>query len=233
LNLFYTPAPITDHLLLEGEEAHHCARVLRLREGDTLCVTDGRGTLAECELTTVWVKSCEARVVKTTSGYGKRDFCLHLAVAPTKNLSRFEWFLEKATEIGIDEITPLLCEHSERVTVKTDRLQKILVSAMKQSLKAYLPLLNEPVKFADFIRQPRAGGRFIAYCSGDDRKHLKEAYTRGKDAVVIIGPEGDFSEKEVEMALVAGYVPVSLGKSRLRTETAALAACHMINLMNE
>lgn len=219
--------------MLEGDEARHCARVLRLKAGDTLFVTDGRGTLAECMLTAISAKTCEARVVKITEDYGKRGFCLHVAVAPTKNPGRFEWFLEKATEIGIDEITPLVCEHSERVTVNIQRLKKILVAAMKQSLKAYLPVLHEPVKFADFILLRHAGSRFIAHCSGEERRHLKQACTAGEHAVVVIGPEGDFSEREIVLSQKAGFIPVTLGASRLRTETAALAACHIINLVNE
>lgn len=165
-------------------------------------------------------------------GYGKRPFSLHMAVAPTKNIARFEWFLEKATEIGVDEITPLICEHSERVHMRVDRLQKIILSAAKQSLKTYLPVLHEPMKFDDFIRLNLPASRFVAYVEESQPLHLKMAYTNG-DCAVLIGPEGDFSKKEMEVAVQNGFTSVSLGPSRLRTETAAIVACHIINIANE
>jgi len=167
-----------------------------------------------------------------TPNYGKRRFRLHLAVAPTKNTARFEWFLEKATEIGIDEITPLVCEHSERVQIRIDRLQKIILSAAKQSLKTYLPILHEPMKFDDFISLNHPASRFVAYVEEHQPLHLKTVYQNG-DCVVLIGPEGDFSKKEMELAFQQGFKPVSLGPSRLRTETAAIVACHIINIANE
>ena len=164
--------------------------------------------------------------------YGKRPFSLHLAVAPTKNIARFEWFLEKATEIGVDEITPLICEHSERVQLRIDRLQKIILAAAKQSIKTYLPILHEPRKFDDFIRLNLPAARFVAYVEEHQPLHLKTAYQQG-DCIVLIGPEGDFSRKEMDAAFRQGFNPVSLGPSRLRTETAAVVACHIINIANE
>ncbi len=171
-------------------------------------------------------------LTNVTPDYGKRPFRLHMAVAPTKNIARFEWFLEKATEIGIDEITPLICEHSERVNIRIDRLQKIILSAAKQSLKTYLPVLNEPMKFDDFIRLNLPALRFVAYVEEHQTLHLKAAYQTG-NCTVLIGPEGDFSKREMEAAFQNGFVPVSLGPSRLRTETAAIVACHTINIANE
>ena len=163
---------------------------------------------------------------------GKRPFRLHLAVAPTKNIDRYEWFLEKATEIGIDEITPLICEHSERVQVRTDRLQKIILSAAKQSIKTYLPVLHEAVKFNDFITMNHPSARFVAYVEELQPLHLKSVYQSG-DCTILIGPEGDFSKREMSNALETGFQSVSLGPSRLRTETAAVVACHIINILNE
>lgn len=171
-------------------------------------------------------------LVSVTTDYGKRPFRLHLAVAPTKNIARFEWFLEKATEIGVDEITPLICEHSERVQIRIDRLQKIILSAAKQSLKTYLPILNEPMKFDAFTRSNLPASRFVAYVEEHQPIHLKTAYQNG-DCTVLIGPEGDFSKIEMDKAFQQGFKPVSLGTSRLRTETAAIVACHIINIVNE
>ena len=156
-----------------------------------------------------------------------------MAVAPTKNINRFEWFLEKATEIGVDEITPIICENSERRIVKTDRLNKIVISAMKQSLKAYLPKLNEPTKLSDFINRKTENTKYIAYCSEDHRGLLKNISSQNEEVEILIGPEGDFSIKEVETAMANNYKAISLGPSRLRTETAAVVACHTVNLLNE
>jgi len=167
-----------------------------------------------------------------TSDFGKGSFRFNMDVAPTKNIARFEWFLEKATEIGVDEITPLICEHSERVQIRIDRLQKIILSAAKQSLKTYLPVLHEPTKFDDFIKLNYPDSRFVAYVEEHQPLHLKSAYHNG-DCTVLIGPEGDFSKKEMEKAFQQEFKPVSLGPSRLRTETAAIVACHIINIVNE
>jgi len=171
-------------------------------------------------------------LLNVTPEYGKRPFSLHMAVAPTQNIARFEWFLEKATEIGVDEITPLLCEHSERVSIRVDRLQKIILSAAKQSVKTYLPVLHEPAKFENFIRLNHSPSRFVAYVEEHQSKHLKTAYKSG-NCTILIGPEGDFSKSEMESAIHQKFEPVSLGPSRLRTETAAIVACHIINIANE
>jgi 16S rRNA (uracil1498-N3)-methyltransferase len=163
----------------------------------------------------------------------QRPFSLHLAVAPTKNIDRFEWFLEKATEIGITEITPVICEHSERTNLRTDRLLKVLISAMKQSLNLHLPVLNEPVRFSDFLKKDFSGQKFIGYVEEKQEILLKERYQKGSDCVILIGPEGDFSKEEIEKAKQNGFETISLGNSRLRTETAAIVATMTINLLND
>lgn len=217
---------------LGSEESFHCIKVLRMRAGDKINLSDGRGNLYEGQILAQDIKSCPVMLLSVLPDSGKRSFRLHMAVAPTKNIARFEWFLEKATEIGIDEITPLLCEHSERVQIRTDRLQKIILSAAKQSIKTYLPVMHEPVKFGDFIRLNHPSARFVAYVEENQPLHLKTAYQQG-DCTVMIGPEGDFSKKEIETAIEKGFEPVNLGPSRLRTETAAVVACHIINIANE
>ena len=203
-----------------------------MRTGETLHLTDGKGNLFEGQILAQDLKSCPVMLTSVIPDYGKRPFLLHMAVAPTKNIARFEWFLEKATEIGIDEITPLICEHSERVQIRVDRLQKIILSAAKQSIKTYLPTLHEPMKFDDFIKMNHTTSRFVAYVEEHQPMHLKTAYQKG-DCIVLIGPEGDFSRKEMDSAFQQGFNPVSLGPSRLRTETAAIVACHIINIANE
>ncbi len=222
------PCPIT----LGSEESYHIVKVLRMRVGDIINLSDGTGNLYEGQILTQEPKGCSVMLSAMEAEYGKRPFKLHLAVAPTKNIARFEWFLEKATEIGIDEITPLICEHSERVQIRIDRLQKIILSAAKQSIKAYLPKLHEPMKFPDFIKLNHTASRFVAYVEEKQPIHLKTAYHQG-DCTILIGPEGDFSRKEMDLARMHQFNPVSLGPARLRTETAAIVACLVINLLNE
>ncbi len=235
MQLFYTYEVKDGLAFLKEEEARHCVQVLRKNVGDRLYLIDGNGGLYEAELIEAHKKNCVLSILKEQLAYNKRSFYLHLAIAPTKNISRFEWFLEKATEIGIDEITPILCKHSERKVIKMGRLEKILLSATKQSLKAYLPKLNELTKFATFLKkmeEENFDSRYIAYCR-DENIHLKENYKSGNNVLLLIGPEGDFSEQEVELAKTAGYQGTSLGKSRLRTETAGIVACHALNFLNE
>jgi 16S rRNA (uracil1498-N3)-methyltransferase len=233
MNLFYAPAIQGNLFTLDEEESKHCIRVLRLKKGDILHLTDGKGNLYETAISDDHPKRCSVEVLSVQSRYMKRDFCVHIAIAPTKNPGRMEWFLEKVTEIGVDEITPLICEHSERTFINTSRLEKILVSAMKQSLKAYLPKLHDPAEFNPFIQKPFSGQKFIGYCEQDETKLLKNLYKTGENALILIGPEGDFSGKEIREAKNSGFIPISLGKSRLRTETAGIVACHTINLANE
>ncbi|MCX6266593.1 MAG: 16S rRNA (uracil(1498)-N(3))-methyltransferase [Bacteroidetes bacterium] len=232
MQLFYISGVEGNLCVLSEEESWHCMKVMRLGVGDEIDLTDGVGNLYHGHLTTIHQKGCRAEIsaVKTIP---KNPWRLHIAIAPTKNIDRFEWFLEKATEIGIDEITPLFCEHSEREIVKLPRLEKVIVSAMKQSLKAWLPKLNEPAKYKEFIRRDFNGQKFIGYCETGDESALHTIYLKGSEVLVLIGPEGDFSKNEVDLSVMSGFSPVSLGSSRLRTETAGIVACHTIGLLNQ
>lgn len=232
MHVFYTPDIQVSNELPE-EEAQHCTRVLRLNIEDEITLTDGKGNFYQAEITAATNKRCQVAIKETRYQEPLWPCHLHIAMAPTKNMDRNEWFAEKATEIGFDELTFLNCRFSERKVIKTERISKILVSAIKQSLKARLPKLNEMTDFHTFIQQDFEGQKFIAHCYEGEKKQLKEALTPGEDALVLIGPEGDFSEEEVQKAIEHGFVPISLGKSRLRTETAALVACHTLNLMNQ
>ena len=234
MQLFYTPDLSGGVYTLSEEESKHCARVLRLAEGDTVHLTDGRGNFHTARITAASPKRCEVAVTETVREYGKRPYTLTMAVAPTKNNDRFEWFLEKATEIGIDRVIPLECARSERRVCKTDRGNKVIESAMKQSLKAYRPQLDGITPFAEVARMPFDGDKFIAHCGeGADKKLLRDVVQRGRDVWMLIGPEGDFSPEEIRLARENGFREISLGASRLRTETAALAACHTVALINE
>ena len=230
--LFYVP-DIADSWELSEEEAAHALRVLRLSEGDGLEITDGSGNLYTSRVASVSGKHCYVEAVEGTEVPKGWKGNIHVAIAPTKNMDRIEWFVEKATEIGLDAVTFLNCRFSERKVVKTDRVERIVVSAMKQSLKYRKPEVGEMVDFKKFIAEERPGEKFIAHCHDSERVLLKDVLVPGEDATVLIGPEGDFSPEEVEMAIKAGYRPVSLGSSRLRTETAALVACHTFILKNE
>ena len=206
---------------------------MRLEKGDEITLVDGRGGLFTAQIADPNPKRCLVEVIQSELNFGMKNYRIHIAIAPTKNMDRMEWFLEKATEIGIDRITPLLCRYSERKEVKLDRLEKVIVSAMKQSLKAYLPKLDDLTKFSDFIKQPFEGQKFIAHCEEQHRELLKNAIIPSGNYLILIGPEGDFSSEEIRMAIDAGFAPVSLGDSRLRTETAGVVACHTFNLLNE
>jgi len=229
--IFFAPQILTDNTLPE-EESAHCIKVLRKKEGDLILITDGLGNFFDAQIEDAHPKHCKVTILETIKQIKPWNSRIHIAFAPTKNMDRNEWFAEKATEIGIDRITPLLCRYSERREIKLPRLQKILVSAMKQSQKAYLPELDSMTVFNDFIKQPFEGQKFIAHCYPGEKKLLKEIYTKGENVLILIGPEGDFSEKEVEMALKNGFESISLGESRLRTETAALVACNTIQIIN-
>jgi len=233
MQLFYVPNISGGEFILDETESKHAVRVLRLQKGSRVQVVNGTGGFYEAEITDVNQKKCRLSIIKSQLEFGKKDFHLHIAIAPTKNNDRFEWFLEKATEIGIDEITPLITSHSERKTVNPERLEKILVSAMKQSLKAYLPKLNELTSFKELITNNKTDINFIAYCDEIKKTHLKNLATKGNNTLILIGPEGDFSPDEVKLAIENGYQVVSLGESRLRTETAGIVACHIVNLANE
>ena len=232
MHLFYNPDLDPEFFSLSEEETRHITKVLRLTEGDHIFLTDGIGTLCEAVILNAQSKKCLVQCGPLKHEYDKRPFHLHIAIAPTKNIDRFEWFLEKSTEIGIDEITPLYCSRSERNHLKTERLKKVLIAALKQSLKAYLPKLNEPVEFSKFITKNAEGSKLIAYCETGNEAELQKVYQKGSDSLILIGPEGDFSLEEVDQAIKHDFIPISLGKSRLRTETAGVVACHTINLLN-
>ena len=233
MHLFYTPDLLTDTYRLSEEESKHCVRVLRLTEGEKLFLVDGKGLFCEAVIISANPKACILNVTNRKSNYAKRDYQLTIGVAPTKNIDRYEWFLEKATEIGIDIVIPLLSRYSERKEIKTERLEKVMVSAMKQSIKAYLPILNPMQTFKKTISDPFSGQKFIAHCYEGEKPLLRDVVEKGKDILILIGPEGDFSTEEVELAINEGFIPISLGTSRLRTETAALVACHTVNLINQ
>ena len=233
MHIFYTPDISGKTYTLDETESKHCVRVLRLAKGDEITLVDGRGGFFTAEIADPNPKRCAVNVVKSEMNFGLRNFQVHIAIAPTKNIERIEWFLEKATEIGIDQVTPLLCHHSERKEIKNDRLEKVMISGMKQSLKAYLPRLDGMTRFSDFIRLPFSGQKFIAHCEEQHRELLKNLVKSGESYLILIGPEGDFSPDEIEMAIHAGFQPVSLGESRLRTETAGVVACHTFNLLND
>lgn len=230
MQLFYAPNISGNTFTLNEEESKHCIRVLRLNVGDEITLVDGMGGLFKTRIVNPEPKRCQVEIVETFNEFEKRNHYLHIAIAPTKNIERFEWFLEKATEIGIDEITPLLCEHSERKVINNDRLEKIIVSAMKQSIKAYLPKLNHVTPFKSFIQTKRQGGAYIAHCNKSGLKHLKNELANSVNSTILIGPEGDFSPEEVTLAIDIGYNEISLGNSRLRTETAGVVACNIVNL---
>lgn len=230
--LFYTPNIAVSNALSE-EESAHCVRVLRYAQGDDILLTDGLGTTYQARITTASPKRCEFEVLSSQKQKPSHSFYLHIAIAPTKNIERLEWMVEKCTEIGVDEITPLLCRFSERKVLRTDRLQKIILSACKQSLTPYVPRLNELTDYRTFIRSAQEQQRFIAHCYEQDKRNLKDEIVPTQSVLVLIGPEGDFSEQEVQEALALGFVPVSLGNSRLRTETAGVVACHTAILRNE
>lgn len=235
MQLFYSPHldPRTTEASFPKDESKHIVKVLRKKVGDVLDLTDGKGFFYKAELIHATPGNCKAKILDSTAAE-PLPYRLHIAVAPTKTNDRFEFFLEKATEIGITSITPLFCDHSERKVIKQERYLRILESAMKQSLKAYLPKLNKAVPFEEFIRNAGEGydQLFIAHCDEDEKFSLKERLLPKKDTLILIGPEGDFSPSEIQLALNKRFVPVSLGSSRLRTETAAIAAVHSVAFVN-
>jgi 16S rRNA (uracil1498-N3)-methyltransferase len=234
MHISYTPDISSDHYMLSEEESKHCIKVLRLKKGDQINLIDGRGGFYLAEIIDDHHKKTLVKVVEKIIQV-KRSYKLHIAIAPTKNVDRLEWFLEKATEIGIDEVSFIECQYSERAVVKTERLNKIVTAAIKQSQQAYHPLLNEPLKFKEYLRNFKSNesDKYIAHCRNSKKHKFSRIYKSGKDVIVLIGPEGDFSEEEVKLAEEAGFKSISLGENRLRTETAALVACHTVSLFNE
>lgn len=235
MQLFYHPEVSEGdrEVVFPKEESRHIVKVLRKKDGDRLHLTNGKGWLFTTELIVAGQNKCIARILSSEKE-PPAPYHLHLAVAPTKMNDRYEWFLEKATEIGVHEITPIICDHSERKVVKLNRFERVLQSALKQSLHTRFPILNEPVSFSDFLQLPRRGQKFIAHCeNSEDKNLLSKRIGKNSEATVLIGPEGDFSPQEIKLALEKGWEPVSLGSSRLRTETAAIVACHTAALINE
>jgi 16S rRNA (uracil1498-N3)-methyltransferase len=228
MNIFYTQKIHGSSGILNETESHHCTKVLRMEVGDPLILVDGQGGFYEGNISIADQKACVIEITKSHPDYGKRSYKIHVAIAPTKNIERFEWFLEKATEIGIDEITPLICKHSERKVLREDRLEKVILSAMKQSIKAYLPVLHELTQFEKFVSLNFTGNKLIAHCRDEERHELIQMHPTETLFTVLIGPEGDFSENEIQMAITNGFLPTSLGVSRLRTETAGIAVCQII-----
>ena len=227
---FFSKQISNDIVVLSTEEAHHAMRVLRLESGDIVKVFDGEGSIYDCRIKELSKKEAILTVLNEKKAEYKRSE-LTLLVAPTKSIDRFEWFLEKATEIGVGEIVPILTEHSERKVVKHERLEKVLVSAMKQSMNPYKPELKELTSFEAVIKQYSDTDRFISHCMADEKDHLFNELNKNVATSILIGPEGDFSPKEIEMAIAVGWKPVTMGHQRFRTETAAVLAVHMYSLI--
>jgi 16S rRNA (uracil1498-N3)-methyltransferase len=232
MNIFYEPN-ILQNLQLSEDESRHAIKVLRLSAGDLLYVVDGIGNFFTCEITIPHEKKCGLKIIEQKADFGKRDFRIHLVIAPTKNLDRIEWMVEKCVEIGIDEISFIQTRYSERKEIKIPRIQKITIGAMKQSLKAFLPKINEMISWKEFLKSDFTKTQtFIAHLEEGERVLLQNAATSKGNYTILIGPEGDFSPDEIKQAIEKGFKPVSLGESRLRTETAGLIACHTLNLIN-
>ena len=230
MQLFYCPELLYDTSFLSNEESNHCVKVLRKKVGDHIHLIDGIGGFYEAKITIASQKKVLFNVIKKWIE-PQSPYSLHIAIAPTKSNDRFEWFLEKATEIGFDEVTPIICKHSERKMIKNERMEKIILSAAKQSLKSRLPKVNKVTSFNDFMNKNHTKHCFIAHCLPNEKKKLQDEVV--SDLTILIGPEGDFSKREVEVALNNNFIPVSLGPSRLRTETAGVIACHTIALHHE
>ncbi|RZS90749.1 16S rRNA (uracil(1498)-N(3))-methyltransferase [Aquimarina brevivitae] len=234
MQLFYNPDihASQSEVTFDREESKHIVKVLRKKIDDILYITNGRGDLFLVQVIDPNINKCSTKIISKEKK-PQRSYHVHLAVAPTKMNDRFEWFLEKATEIGIDEISPIICDHSERKVIKEERFERILQSAMKQSLQTYLPKLNKVQSFSEFMAKDVKGQRFIAHCEETQKKTFKQVLEKDKDLVLLIGPEGDFSANEIQLALEQEYLPVSLGETRLRTETAAIVGVHTVALLNE
>jgi 16S rRNA (uracil1498-N3)-methyltransferase len=248
MHLFFTPDISGKSYTLSETESKHCIRVLRLGKDDIVCLIDGHGGFYKAQIIDDNPKSCNLEIIEESLKFEQRPYYLHIAMAPTKNMERLEWFLEKAVEIGIDEFTPVICERSERKTLNADRLEKIAISAMKQSIKAYKPKINLCTPFKSLIKSANQEIKMIAYCNDFnpdtpapsninlndslERKFINNAYKKGRSAICLIGPEGDFTQSEINASLDVGFTGVTLGKSRLRVETAGLVICHTIYYLN-
>jgi 16S rRNA (uracil1498-N3)-methyltransferase len=234
MQVFYAPDISGDIHILDEKESKHLVRSLRMSVGDKVKLIDGKGSLYEGIIGEANPKGCIILITRIIKDFEKRDYRLHIAISPLKNADRLEWFIEKSVEIGIDEITPLLCRNTEHRNIREERLNNIIISAMKQSLKATIPKLNNPVRFSEFISHRHNGIKMIAHCSPDsERVSIKNLYRAKNNAVIMIGPEGDFSGDEIREADAYKFASIHLGPSRLRTETAGIAACHSVYLINQ
>lgn len=234
MHIFYVPGSNGSTFTLSETESRHCIRVLRMTTGDVIKLIDGSGNLYTGYISDPDPLRCKITITKTITGFGKRNYRLQIGISPIKNRERFEWFLEKSVEIGIDIITPLICHRSEKNPINESRAEKIIISAIKQSVKAYKPELTKPYHFDEFIEIFNSGVCMIPHCSKSfERNKIDSVYSRGRNAVILIGPEGDFTDEEIIRAIERGYIPVHLGESRLRTETAGIAACHSVYFINQ
>lgn len=234
MQIFYAPDIIGNTYTLDEKESKHIIRVLRMTRGANVRLIDGKGNLYEGVISYPDHKKCIIEITGEIRDFEKRNYRLHIAISPLKNNDRFEWFIEKSVEIGIDEITPLICKNTEKPGIKTERINNLIISAMKQSLKATRTIFNEPRSFKDFISTKSGAIRMIAHCDDSpEKRRVPDVYTKGGNAIILIGPEGDFTRAEIDSAVKNGFIPVHLGTSRLRTETAGIAVCHSIYFMNQ
>lgn len=234
MQIFYAPDINGNTYSLDEKESKHLIRVLRMAKGESVKLIDGNGNLYEGIISNPDQNKCSIDITGKIKDFERRNYRLHIAISPLKNPERFEWFIEKSVEIGIDEITPLLCRNTEKPGIKRERLNNLIISAMKQSLKATKTILNEPTSFKDFINKDLMGIRMIAHCDkSNERKNVSEVYSKNDNSIILIGPEGDFTRDEVDSAVNRGFLPVHLGQSRLRTETAGIAACHSVYFINQ
>ena len=233
MNVFYLPDAKNGTMVMPEDESKHCVKVLRMAVGDRFCVTNGKGSLFDAQLVEAMPKHAVIQLDNERPGYDNTPYNIEIAVAPTKLNERMEWFLEKATEIGIGRVRLFTSYHSERREANVERFRKVMIAAMKQSIKSNLPAIDEMVSFEHLVKQPFDGQKYIAWIDEGVTEQLCDLYQKGQNAIVLIGPEGDFSKEEVALAKQNGFVPVSLGEARLRTETAALVACHTLNLKNQ
>lgn len=228
MDSYYTPDVSGNKITLPPDESMHCVKVMRRRVGDHINVVDGKGNLYQTRLEVAERAACILEVEQVEQEYKKLSYHLHIGIAPTKNIDRFEWFLEKSTEIGVGAITPLLCEHSERKHLRYDRLKRILISAMKQSNKAYLPDLNDMISFGEWVKKVDADQKYIAHCDDSGTRQNIWRIPQRPSIAIAIGPEGDFSSPEIASAIELGFSPISMGDHRLRTETAGVVACSAV-----
>jgi 16S rRNA (uracil1498-N3)-methyltransferase len=234
MQVFYAPDISSDIHILDENESKHIIRVLRMPKGTLVNLIDGKGNFFEGTIEDPDPKKCSIRITGVQRDFEKRNYGLHIAISPLKNSERFEWFIGKSVEIGVDEITPLICRNTEKIKIKAERLNSIIISAMKQSLKSTATVLHKPVAYSDFLEASYDSRCIIAHCQDSiPRQKISDVYSKGEDALILIGPEGDFSIEEIKNALRHGFSGVHLGKSRLRTETAGIAACHSIYFINQ